>query len=87
VTAGTLYKEHRFAGPERLDLLESALLGIMKDSGWQLEAWAVFSNHYHFVVRAEPAAWFERTATRAQVGTIYGFKIDRLNVQDAFQPV
>ena len=21
------------------------------ESGWQLEAWAVFSNHYHFVAR------------------------------------
>jgi len=160
VTAGTLHKEHRFAGPQRLDLLESALLGIMKDSGWQLEAWAVFSNHYHFVARAEPAAedlrlvlkglhgktsralnlldgtlgrsvwhnfwdtkltfeksylarlsyvhqnavkhglvgvanqyawcsaaWFETTATRAQVGTIYGFKTDQLNVRDDFEPV
>jgi len=160
VTAGTLYKEHWFAGPERLDLLESALLRIVKESGWQIEAWAVFSNHYHFVARAEPdaedlrlvlkrlhgstsrdlnqldgtagrqvwhnfwdteptfeksylarlsyvhqnavkhglapvasqyrwcsAAWFERTATRAQVRTIYSFKTDRVSVQDDFEPV
>ena len=33
------------------------------------------------------AAWFERTATRAQVRTIYGFKTDRVNVQDDFQPI
>jgi len=124
-----------------------------------LEAWAVFSNHYHFVVHAEPdakplraaiqqlhadtareinrmdrvpgrtvwhnfwdtqltfeksylarlnyvhqnavkhglvpiacqyrwcsAAWFERTATRAQVGTIYRFKIDSLNIRDDYEP-
>jgi putative transposase len=30
------------------------------------------------------AAWFERTASPAQVKTIYGFKIDRLKVQDDF---
>ena len=160
VTAGTLHKEHWFRGQQRLDLLESALLRIAKDNAWQLEAWAVFSNHYHFVASAESgarrlsevlkqlhsetsrdvnlmdgtpgrtvwhnfwdteltyersylarlnyvhqnavrhglvvracqyqwcsAAWFERTATPGQVKTIYGFKIDRLNVNDDFQPV
>lgn len=30
------------------------------------------------------AAWFERTATPAQVKTIYSFKTDRLHVQDDF---
>jgi len=160
VTAGTLHKEHWFRGPDRLDLLEWALLRVMKASGWRLEAWAVFSNHYHFVAHAEPdaaalrtvlrqlhgetsrevnrrdgasgrtvwhnfwdtkltfeksylarlnyvhqnpvkhglvplachyrwcsAAWFERTATRAQVRTIYGFKIDKLNVRDDYDPI
>jgi len=160
VTAGTLHKQHWFRGPERLDRLESALLRILKNSRWQLEAWAVFSNHYHFVGHSSPgadnlraalkhlhadtsrelnrldrtpgravwynfwdtkltfersylarlayvhrnpvkhglvpvanqyrwcsAAWFERTATRAQVRTIYGFKTDRVNVHDDFQPI
>ena len=30
------------------------------------------------------AAWFERTATPAQIKTINGFKIDRVNVHDDF---
>jgi putative transposase len=30
------------------------------------------------------AAWFERTATPAQVKTIYAFKTDRIRVQDDF---
>jgi len=30
------------------------------------------------------AAWFERTASPAQVKTIYGFKTDRLGVEDDF---
>ncbi len=30
------------------------------------------------------AAWFERTATPAQVSTIYAFPIDRLNVYDEY---
>jgi putative transposase len=128
-----------------------------QEYGWQLDAWAVFSNHYHFVGHAlddagslKPflshvhsdtarlvnlrdneegrqvwynfweteltyensylarlnyvhqnavhhglvavanryrwcsAGWFERTATPAQVKTIYGFKADKIRVVDDF---
>ena len=54
VTAGTYHKEHHFRGRQRLDFLEANLLRIAKEFGWQLEAWAVFSNHYHFVAQATP---------------------------------
>jgi len=161
VTAGTYLKRHRFRSRERLLVLHRGLLTVARDFGWQLEAWAVFSNHYHFVaqspaddkgadslsqmlgllhektakwvneldgtrggqvwhnfretrltyqksyfarlkyvhqnavkhglVRAASeypwcsAAWFERTATPAQVKTIYGFKTDRVHVFDAYE--
>ncbi len=49
VTAATLHKEHYFRGEQRLDFLEEKLLELAPQYGWQLEAWAVFSNHYHFV--------------------------------------
>ncbi|MCX7426643.1 MAG: transposase [Planctomycetia bacterium] len=160
VTAGTYRKEHRFRGADRLDMLVAALLRVMKNFGWRLEAWAAFSNHYHFVAQTEPdarplraaikqlhgetarevnrrdavagrsvwhnfwdteltfeksyfarlnyvhqnavkhglavvasqyrwcsAAWLERTATRAQVATIYRFKTDKVNVHDDYVPV
>jgi putative transposase len=160
VTSGTLHKEHYFQGTRQLDLLESALLRHANAGGWQIEAWAVFSNHYHFVAHAMEdatplravltalhaetareincadralgrqvwhnfwdteltfeksylarlnyvhhnavkhglarvanqyrwcsAAWFERTASRAQIQTIYGFKIDKVRVLDEYQPV
>jgi len=32
------------------------------------------------------AAWFERTATPAQVRTIYSFRTDRLDVYDPYTP-
>ena len=51
VTAATLHKQRCFLGRERLDLLHSTLLILAKQYHWQLEAWAVFSNHYHFVAR------------------------------------
>ena len=160
VTAGTYRKLHQFQTRERLDALERGLLTVCRESGWRLEAWAVFPNHYHFVA-ASPgdadtaqslarmlgrlhsktaawvnrldstpgrkvwhnffetrlthersyfarlhyvhqnavrhglvrvaneypwcsARWFERTATSAQVGTIYRFKTDRVNVPDNY---
>jgi len=158
VTTGTYRKAHIFRDPARLDLLETSLLSLASKYDWHLEAWCVFSNHYHFVghTYAAPsmlrefltelhantardvnrldetkgrqvwhnfwdkqltfeksylarlnyvhqnavkhglvrvanlypwssAAWFERTATRAQVKTIYGFKTDRLQVADEFE--
>ncbi len=49
VTAGTLGKAHVFREAERLDLLQGLLLGYAVEFGWDLQAWAIFSNHYHFV--------------------------------------
>ena len=51
VTASTLHKKHFFDAPEKRDRLERFLLSLAKEYGWQHEAWAVFSNHYHLVNR------------------------------------
>ena len=161
VTVGTYLKQHHFRGPDRLAVLHRGLLTVARDFGWALEAWAVFSNHYHFVGHSPPeeqgaaslsrmlgalhektakwvdrldatpgrkvwhnfretlltyqksylarlsyvhqnpvkhglvraanlypwcsAAWFERTATPAQMKTIYAFPIDRVNVYDDYE--
>lgn len=52
VTGATYHKEHHFRGKQRLDYLTNRLLSVIGEGGWQLEAWAVFSNHYHFVAHA-----------------------------------
>ncbi|MBI5775152.1 MAG: transposase [Verrucomicrobia bacterium] len=54
VTAGTLHKERLFTCPEKLSILERQLLELANRYHWQLEAWAVFANHYHFVARGNP---------------------------------
>ena len=157
VTGATLYKTLFFSTPEKLTLLENEILALSKFYRWQLEAWAVFMNHYHLIARGEPsskrldrylkhihcntarvlnildqsvgrqvwynfwetrltyersylarlnyvhqnavkhglvrvanqyewcsASWFERTASRAAVKTIYDFKTDKLNVYDDY---
>ena len=52
LTAGTYHKEHFFRGANRLRVLHRGLLKVAHDFGWQLEAWAVFYNHYHFVAHS-----------------------------------
>ncbi len=163
VTASTYLKQHLFRSSRRLGVLHRGLLSLASQYGWQLEAWAVFSNHYHFVGHSPTAdedakslspmlkelhsktaewvnkednspsrevwhnfwdkkltyagsymarlnythknpvkhglvsnaalypfcsaAWFERTATRAQVKTIYSQKVDNIKVLDDFDAV
>jgi putative transposase len=49
VTAGTYRKAHHFGAPDRLQLLHDQLLSLARRHGWHRQAWAVFSNHYHFI--------------------------------------
>jgi putative transposase len=159
VTAATYQKRHHFSGSKRLEVLHRGLLSVAHEFGWRLEAWAVFSNHYHFIghspespesirpmlaklhersakwanqldetpgrkvwhnfretlltlersylarlhyvhrnaVKHElvltpsaypwcSAGWFEKTASPAQVKTVYSFGTDRLNVGDDYAP-
>ena len=54
VTAGTYLKTHYFNNQERLKILHDSLITFSKNFGWELHAWAVFSNHYHFVAKSPP---------------------------------
>ena len=57
VTAATLHKERFFRGDDRTALLHDMLLELAGKYGWSLQAWAVFSNHYHWIgVAPEDAA-------------------------------
>jgi len=52
LTAGTYQKPPLFAGNERLSYLTKALLVLAQEHGLRLQAWAVFSNHYHLVAES-----------------------------------
>ena len=49
VTAATWNRVPIFRGRSRLDYLADQLLDTLHESGWIVEAWVVFPNHYHFV--------------------------------------
>ncbi|MCD6326985.1 transposase [bacterium] len=49
VTAGAYGKQKFFNTPGKLAFLHDRLLELAGEFELQLQAWAVFSNHYHFV--------------------------------------
>jgi len=53
VTAGTYGKAPLFRSWKRLDFLCEELMAVAERYNWQLQAWAVFPNHYHFVALNE----------------------------------
>ncbi|MBM3335104.1 transposase [Candidatus Sumerlaeota bacterium] len=52
VTAGTLEKAH-YSRDARLRHLCDQLHEVARTHGWHLHAWAVFSNHYHWIGHTE----------------------------------
>ena len=52
VTAGTYRKLPHWHTPERRDYLLNSLFAYAAEFGWQLQAWAVLPNHYHFVAKS-----------------------------------
>lgn len=49
VTGGTFQKIDHFNTPERLKYLHDSLLELAIQYEWELQAWAIFANHYHFI--------------------------------------
>jgi len=65
VTASTLYRQHIFDTPEKPHLLQDTLFEVMLAYGWELQSWALFANHYHFIARApEDGATLKRLIPR-----------------------
>ena len=52
VTASTHGKSLFFNTPAKLDFLLNALFEEAQSFKWQLQAWAVMANHYHFIAQA-----------------------------------
>lgn len=52
MTAGTFQKKHIFCSRKRLRYLTESLLNHAEEFEWKLEAWALFSNHYHLIAKS-----------------------------------
>jgi putative transposase len=82
VTASTLHKEHHFRGTDRLGVLHRGLLTVARDFGWTLEAWAVFSNHYHFIAHS-PANSSDATSLATMLKLLHTKTAGWINRLDA----
>ena len=51
VTSGTYQKARLFRTPERLTFLTKSLTQLCQQYSLDLQAWAVFPNHYHFLAQ------------------------------------
>jgi len=53
VTTGTYLKQPFFHRPDALTRLTNQLLELADCYHWNLQAWALFPNHYHFLAESE----------------------------------
>ena len=78
VTAGTYQKVHHLRKAKRLDLVHDTLLATAEEFGWLLQAWAVMSNHYHFVAMSPP----DPGSLRDFISKLHGQTARQLNELD-----
>ncbi len=52
VTAATYRRVPYLADPKRKDFFQASLFAITEEFGWQLHAWAILDEHYHFIARS-----------------------------------
>lgn len=50
ITGATYQKEHFFNTRKKLDLLQNRLIELVLETDLSMYAWAIFSNHYHFLI-------------------------------------
>jgi putative transposase len=70
VTASTYNKENHFRNRQKLSVLHRGLLTLAHKYEWNLHAWAVFSNHYHFVA-ASPSTLPDATNLSQMLGELH----------------
>jgi putative transposase len=68
ITTGTYKKLPHLSSPERLHFFQEALFRYASEFGWDLRAWTVLSNHYHFIA-ASPS---DPATLRKFLGKLHG---------------
>jgi putative transposase len=71
VTGSTYQKLHHLKSKKRLNWFTHELLKRLGDNDINLQAWAVFSNHYHLVAHCEDGAILKNVLDRLHADTSY----------------
>jgi putative transposase len=77
ITAGTFGKASFFNTEPRRDLLLRELVSVTSEFGWNLQAWSVMSNHYHFVATTEKAESLPK-----MLGKLHAVSARQINSED-----
>jgi putative transposase len=64
ITAATLNRRRLFGSGPKLDLLRDTTFELAENYGLILQAWALFSNHYHLVISFETTTVAHRDFVR-----------------------
>ena len=81
VTCGTFGKQPYLNTPEKLSDFENLLFKYADKFGWQLQAWAVMNNHYHWV-GFSPQNDPDACSLRLMLSQLHEVSAKRLNKMD-----
>ena len=82
LTARAADRRHLLASPEMRDWFQESLTALAADFGWRLEAWAILSNHYHFVGHSPPEHPEAAETLRKLVQKLHSLTTKELNKSD-----
>ncbi len=84
VTCGTLRKVHYLNTPARLEVFQALLFKYFEKFAWRAQAWAVMSNHYHWV-GFSPEQEDGAHSIRMLTAQLHEVSAKRLNREDGVQ--
>ena len=79
VTASTYRKTPLLHTPQRLTLVRDTLFALAEELAWELQAWAVMPNHYHFIAISSRDA----TTLRSLIRRLHSTTARAINAEDA----
>lgn len=82
VTARSAEQRHLLAADEMKDWFQNTLFSIANEFGWKLEAWAILSNHYHFIGHSPPTVEGAATSLGPMVRKLHSLATKELNRRD-----
>ncbi|OVE73498.1 hypothetical protein BVX94_03715 [bacterium B17] len=78
ITCGTYRKAHFLNTPDKLDMFRVLFFDCITEAGWDLHAWALLSNHYHFIASSP----FEPSSLRRMISKLHTLSARDLNERD-----
>ncbi|MBS0659516.1 MAG: transposase [Verrucomicrobia bacterium] len=81
VTSRTRGRIPHLASTARREAFQALLLASAHEAGWRLEAWAILSNHFHFIAHSPDGAP-SAASLRILVRKLHGLSTMRWNQED-----